>query len=150
MQIEKLKIKNVPEVQALISQYAQKGEMLPRPLNEIYENLRDYFVVIKDSRVIACGALHITWADLAEIKSLAVLENEQSKGYGRFIVDACIQEAKTLNLPRVFALTYKQAFFEKQGFRVINKEQLPRKIWGECVYCAKFMECDEICLIKEL
>jgi len=127
--------------------------MLPRSLNEIYENLRDYAVMVNASApdtILGCCALHVTWNDLAEIKSLAVSEAAQGRGVGRQLVEHCVAEARELMISRVFALSYKPGFFEKLGFVRIDKEQLPRKIWGECVNCSKFMECDETCLIKQL
>lgn len=150
MKIQKLTVHDVPQVQKLIKQYAQKEAMLARSLNEIYENLRDYFIIKEDEQVVACVALHVTWADLGEIKSLAVAESLHGKGYGRLLVETCCSEAIALGIPRVFALTYKDDFFKKLGFKVIDKEELPRKIWGECVNCVKFMECDEICVMKSL
>jgi len=151
MLIRKIDIEDVPYVQKLINYFAQQHVMLPRSLNDIYENLRDFFVVTSedDSNILGCVALHITWEDLAEIKALAVAVDQQNKGCGRALVNACLKEAKKLKIRKVFALSYKPLFFEKYGFKIIDKETMPRKIWGECVKCIKFDNCDEICLLKE-
>ncbi len=148
--VEKARISDVPQIQQMINYFAGRGEMLARPLSEIYENLRDFFVVREGERVIACAALHISWADLAEIKSVAVAEDMQSKGFGASVVDACIREARELGIPTVFSLTYKPGFFEKSGFRQVDKMELPRKVWTECYRCAKFPNCDEIALVLDL
>jgi len=134
----------------LINYFADKGEMLARSLSEIYENIRDYFVVRQGERVIACAALHVSWSDLAEIRSLAVAEDSQEQGIGAQLVEACLKEARELGIPTVFCLTYKPAFFEKVGFSQIDKAELPHKVWGECYRCPKFPNCDEVALIYHL
>ena len=145
--VERARIGDVPQMQALINYFADRDEMLARPLSEIYENIRDYFVVREGEQVIACAALHISWSDLAEIKSVAVAEDSQKQGIGARLIEACLKEAKELGLPTVFCLTYKPAFFEKFGFSQADKMELPRKVWTECYRCPKFPNCDEIALI---
>ena len=134
----------------LINYFADKGEMLPRPLSEIYENIRDYFVVREGEQVIACAALHVAWLDLAEIKSVAVAEDSQMHGVGVQLIEACLKEAKEIGISTVFCLTYKPAFFEKFGFCQRDKMELPRKVWTECYHCPKFPNCDEVALICHL
>jgi len=148
--IEKAKIKDVPQIHKLINYFADKDEMLARSLSEIYENVRDYFVVREGKRVIACAALHISWSDLAEIKSVAVAKENQRQGVGAQLVEACLNEAKELGIPIVFCLTYRPAFFEKFGLSQIDKMELPRKVWTECYRCPKFPDCDEVALIRHL
>ena len=148
--VEKARIRDVDQMHRLINHYADKGEMLPRPLSEIYENVRDYFVVRDGERVIACAALHISWLDLAEIKSLAVAEDSQRQRIGAQLVEACLKEAKELGIVTVFCLTYTPAFFEKFGFSQVDKMELPRKVWTECYRCPKFPDCDEAALICHL
>ena len=150
MKTEKAKISDVPQIHKLINLFADKGEMLARSLSEIYENIRDYFVVRQGEKVIACAALHISWSDLAEIKSVAVADDSQNQGLGRQVVEACLEEAKELGLPTIFCLTYKPAFFEKLSFSQVEKTELPHKVWGECYRCPKFPNCDEIALIYHL
>jgi amino-acid N-acetyltransferase len=150
--IEKAKIGDVPQIQQLVNYFADKGEMLARPLSEIYENLRDYFVVRRGDQIIGCVALHVNWSDLAEVKALAVAEDAQRRGMGAQLVQACLQEAKALELPIVFCLTYKPEFFEKQGFARVDKMKLPKKVWTECFHCPKFPDCEEValfCVLKE-
>jgi len=134
----------------LVNYFANKGEMLSRSLSEIYENIRDYFVVREGERVVACVALRVSWSDLAEIKSLAVAEDNQKEGIGAQLVEACLKEAKELGIPTIFCLTYKPGFFEKFGFSQLDKMELPRKIWTECYLCPKFPDCDEVALIYHL
>ena len=150
--VEKAKIGDVPQIQQLVNYFADKGEMLARPLSEIYENLRDYFVVREGEKIIGCVALHISWSDLAEVKALAVAENIQRSGLGSQLVASCLKEAKELDIPIVFCLTYKPAFFGKQGFIEVDKMKLPKKIWTECFHCPKFPDCGETAMfytIKE-
>lgn len=149
MKVEKANISDVQPIHALVNKFADKGEMLPRALSEIYENLRDYFVIRDNNSVMACIALHISWADLAEIRSLAVSEHKQEQGLGSLLIEACLNEAKELGIPTVFCLTYKPAFFEKHTFHQVDKMELPRKIWSECFRCPKFPDCDEVALIYQ-
>jgi len=146
-QIEKARIGDVPQMHELINYFADKGEMLARPLSEIYENIREYFVVKEEERVIACAALHVSWSDLAEIKSVAVAEDSQKKGIGDRLIEACLKEAEELGIPTVFCFTYQPAFFKRHKFVDIDKMELPRKVWTECYRCPKFPDCDEIALI---
>jgi amino-acid N-acetyltransferase len=144
--IEKAKIGDVPQIHKLVNSFASKGDMLARPLSEIYENIRDFFVLKQGKKVAACVALHVCWSDLAEVKALAVSEEYQKKGIGADLVKACLDEAKELDIPIVFCLTYKDVFFEKQGFIRIDKMQLPKKVWTECFHCPKFPDCDEVAM----
>jgi len=148
--VEKATIKDVTQMHKLINYFADKGEMLARPLSEIYENIRDYFIVRQGERVIACAALHVNWLDLAEIKSLAVAEDSQKLGIGNQLVEACLKEAEELGIATIFCLTYKPAFFEQLGFSQIDKMELPHKVWAECYRCPKFPDCDEVALIYHL
>jgi amino-acid N-acetyltransferase len=148
--LEKAKIGDVPKIQQLVNSFADRGEMLARPLSEIYENLRDYFIIREDDKIIGCCALHVSWLDLAEIKALAVAENTQRKGLGTQLVQACLDEAKELEIPLLFCLTYKPGFFAKQGFTEVDKMTLPKKVWTECFHCPKFPDCGETAMILQL
>jgi amino-acid N-acetyltransferase len=150
MAVDKARVGDVASMQELINHFADQGEMLPRALSEIYENIRDYFVVKGKNRVIGCVALHVNWLDLAEIKSLAVDKQVQNRGVGSSLLQACLDEGKKLGIPSIFCLTRQPAFFEKQGFQLIDKEELPRKVWGECYRCPKFPNCDEVALIRHI
>ena len=150
IRIDKATMADAPQIQGLVSSFAAIGEMLPRPLAEIYEHLRDFFVVREEQRVMACAALHIMWEDLAEIRSLAVVQNNQEQGMGLLLVNACLTEARRLGIRTAFALTQQPAFFEKAGFHQADMMSLPRKVWGECFRCPKFPNCDEIALIIDL
>jgi amino-acid N-acetyltransferase len=146
LKVEKARLADVPQMQQMVNAFAEKGEMLARPLSEMYENIRDYFVIRGGDKIIACVALHVCWEDLAEIKSLAVTQENQRQGIGAQLIKACVQEATKLGIPTVFCLTYKPKFFETLGFTQIDRMQLPRKVWTECYRCSKFPDCDEIAL----
>jgi len=148
--VKKATISDALQMHRLINDFASKGEMLARPLSEIYEHIRDYFIVKDGEKVIACAALHVNWSDLAEIKSVAVAEDSQKQGIGDQLIKACLEDAKCLGISTVFCLTYKPAFFERFGFAQIDKMELPHKVWNECYNCPKFPNCDEIALIHHL
>jgi amino-acid N-acetyltransferase len=143
IKVEKAKISDVPHIHKLINTFASRGEMLARPLSELYENIRDFVVVRKEKRIIGCAALHVLWSDLGEIKSVAVDEKLQKQGVGNELVVACLDEAKELRIASVFCLTYKPKFFKRFGLKEVDKMSLPQKIWTECYHCPKFPNCDE-------
>lgn len=145
-QIDKARIGDVPQIHKLINSFASRGDMLARPLSEIYENIRDYFVVRQGKKIIACAALHVSWSDLAEVKALAVAASNQKKGLGARLVASCVKEAGELDIPIIFCLTYQPVFFEKLGFTRVDKMKLPKKVWTECFHCPKFPDCDEVAL----
>lgn len=148
--IEKARISDAAQMHQIINFFAGKGEMLPRPLSELYENIRDYFVVREGDRVVGCAALHVSWEDTAEIRSVAVIDESQRQGVGAELVEACLAEARGLGIANVFCLTYKPEFFERFSFVQVDKMELPRKVWTECYHCPKFPNCDEVALICRL
>ena len=152
MIIRKAKISDVRQIQKLIEISAKKGEMLSRSLSELYDNLRDYYVYQEEGQREITGtcAMHICWEDLAEIRSLVVREEYKRRGIGTKLIESCLSEAISLGLYRIFALTYKPDFFQKFGFRVVDKSVLPHKIWADCVKCVKFPECDEVAVLLEV
>lgn len=148
--IRKAKIKDIKQIQDLINFFADQDLMLPRSLNEVYENMRDFWVAEEENNIIGCCALHVSWDDLAEIKSLAVAKRKQGRGIGRELILAGLAEAKQLGAKQVFVLTYKPDYFKKFGFKRVSTSKLPHKIWAECINCAKFPDCQEIALLKKL
>lgn len=148
--IRRATIPDVKAIHKLLMTYARDGLMLSRSLADIYEALRDFYVYEQNGVVAGTVCLHICWEDLAEVRSLAVDQGWEGQGIGRQLVETCLDEARQLGLKKVFALTYKQVFFEKLGFRVIEKSELPHKVWGDCLKCAKFPECDEIAMSLQL
>jgi len=147
VQVEKAKIPDIPQIHRLINDYAGKGEMLARPLSELYEDIRDYFVIKEGEQVLACGALHVSWSDLAEVRSIAVAEDRKKQGLGALLVAACLEEAGALGIKSIFCFTYQPDFFRRNGFIDVDKMELPRKVWTDCFRCPKFPNCDESALI---
>ncbi|MBF0458177.1 MAG: N-acetyltransferase [Nitrospirae bacterium] len=148
MKIRKAVCSEIGHVHKLINEYASRELMLPRSLNELYENLRDYYVCeVEKQGIVGVCALHILWEDLAEVKSLVVRDTVQRQGIGRRLIDCCKEEAVNLGLGQVFALTYVKGFFTHIGFKEIDKALLPHKIWGDCIRCPKFPDCDEQAVI---
>jgi len=150
MKVGKAGVADVPRIKELIDVHAKRDEMLARSLSEIYEHLRAFFVAREGRKVVGCCALYISWKDLAEVKSLAVDPKLKGKGIGKALVEAALAEAKDLKIPRVFTLTTKPTFFKKLKFKAVDKDELPMKIWGECVRCSKYAECDETALVYNL
>ena len=149
MSLRKAVVGDAQEIQEMVNVHARQGIMLPLSLNGIYENLRAYYVFEEEGRLTGVCALHVTWDDLAEIRSLAVLEECSGRGIGSSLVGACLDEAADLGIARIFALTYQGDFFMKIGFRPVDKGDLPQKVWKDCLNCVKFPDCDEEAFIIE-
>jgi amino-acid N-acetyltransferase len=133
-----------------LAHFASRGELLHRTLNEVYQHLRDFVVCEAAGRIVGVCALWLYWEDLAEVRSLAVEESHAGRGLGTALVRACLEEAAQLGIRRVFALTYRPAFFERLGFQTLDKRELPQKIWKDCLRCSKFTCCDEVALIRDI
>ena len=138
---------DVPGIHALIQAFAARNFLLSRTTGELYETIRDFVIAVDGAgAVVGCSALHIVNARLAELKSLAVAESVQGQGLGRRLVEACLVEAGQIGLEKVFCLTYQEAFFGRLGFVKVDRSRLPEKVWGECVRCNRFLNCDEIAM----
>ena len=148
--LRKAQIKDVKEIQKLLTFYANRGEMLSRSLSELYESVRDFYVCEEGGKLLGACALHIMWEDLAEIRSVAVSEDVRRHGLGTRLVTACLDEARQLGLKKLFCLTYKPEFFARFGFVIVDKSELPHKVWRDCINCVKFPDCDEIAMILEM
>jgi amino-acid N-acetyltransferase len=149
--IRKANLSDVKAIQKLINGYAEERRMLSRSLNHLYEHIREFFVYEDEAGEIkGCCASHITWDNLAEIKALAVSKDAGQKGVGRMLVEKCIEDSKAIGVSQIFALTYVDGFFVKLGFKIINRDDLPHKVWRECIHCPKFPDCDEMAVIKEV
>jgi amino-acid N-acetyltransferase len=150
LQVVPAAVSDARAIHELVNSFARTGEMLPRTMAEIYENLRDFSVIRDGDGIVACGALHIMWEDLAEIRSLAVRRDRQSQGLGARLVRSHLDEARSLGLSTAFALTYRPAFFERLGFEQADVMTLPRKVWNECYRCPKFPSCNEVAVVLDL
>nr|WP_163327857.1 N-acetyltransferase [Desulfurobacterium thermolithotrophum] len=148
--IRKARMKDAERIQFLINEYAKQGLMLPRSINSIYEHIRDFWVYEESGEILGVCALTIFWNDLAEVRSLAVDPKHLKRGIGTALVKKTLEEAKEFGIGRVFTLTYQVKFFEKLGFKVINKNSLPHKIWRDCINCVKFPNCDETAMEIEI
>lgn len=144
-------VHDVPRVSEIINSHAELGRMLFKSYAQLYESLRD-FAVYEDAvgRIVGCCALAVVWADLAEVRSLAVQESSRGRGIGRQLVEWAVAEARRLQIRRLMSLTYEQAFFEKLRFSVVPKETLPLKVWSDCIRCPKNEHCDEIAMVRTL
>ncbi|MFB3789447.1 MAG: N-acetyltransferase [bacterium] len=140
----KARVEDVRRIKQLIDTHMQEGFMLPRPLSELYENLRDFYVWEEDGVIHGNVGLHIVWENLAEVKSLVVDHHGRGRGIGKQLVNLCLEEARQLHIQKVFALTQIPDFFLKLGFALLDKAQLPHKVWAECIKCHKYPSCDEI------
>ena len=135
---------------ALINYYAERGRMLHRSLESIYESLRDFLVFEREGQVVGCVALTISWKDLGEVRSLAVAPELQGLGAGKALMQHAVETGRAMGLKRLFALTYEPSFFQKCGFRVVDRDTLPTKVWRDCIHCPRADACDEIAMLLDL
>lgn len=150
--IRKAILEDVNAIHSLLQLYNRRGELLARPLSKLYDHLRDFWVFEdpKQKKVVGCCALQFCWEYLAEIRSLAVDPDFTGQGVGTILAERTIQEAEGFKIQDLFTLTYRPGFFERFGFSIINKNDLPIKVWSDCIGCVSFPNCDEIALIKKL
>ncbi len=149
--IRKATLKDIKSIHSLLQYYGTLGDLLPRPFSELYDHLRDFSVyATPENKVVGCCALQFCWEDLAEIRSLAVMPEYLNRGIGSELAEFAISEARQYNIIQVFTLTYRPNFFERLGFAQVDRSCLPLKIWGGCLTCVKFPDCDEIALMKSL
>lgn len=148
--IRKAAIKDAKKIHKLVNSFAEKGIMLPRSLNAVYSNIRDFFVYEKDGKILGCAALAPSWQDMAEIRSVAVKKKFQKKDIGTELVNACIEEAKSFGFKKIFLLTYVPKFFKNFGFKETDKNKFPHRIWTECINCPKFPKCNEVLMVKRI
>ena len=141
---------DIDAIHVLLKGYADKGNLLPRSIRDIETNLADFRVIERGGRILACGALELFPNNLGEVRSLAVDETCGRAGLGTLLVTGLIDEARTRGLSRLMALTYVPTFFHKLEFRTVPKATLPEKVWGICVKCYKFYDCDEIAVLLYL
>jgi amino-acid N-acetyltransferase len=148
MNVRNANVSDVKAIHALINCYAERDMMLFRSMADIFTNLQNFLVAELDGQVVGCCAIEVIWSDLAEIKSLAVQESRQNKGAGAMLVNAAVEKAHRLGVPKVFGLTLKPEFFVKLGFQTASKETLPMKVWSDCARCTKQQHCDETAVVK--
>ena len=141
---------DVPGIQKLLNHYASMGDLLPRTRDDILQNLEHFRVIRQHGEVAACASLEHFTDELAEVRSLMVAADIKGGGLGRRVVEALIETARSRKVGRLMALTYVPEFFHKLGFKTVNKDIFPEKIWGICVNCYKFHNCDEIAVLLEL
>lgn len=140
-------IHDVVYIHDLVDTYAHMGNLLPRPMNELYRHLRDFFVAEKDNKIVGCGALEIFTETLGEVRSLVVADDQKGNGFGQLLVEYIIEEARNTGLKKIMALTYVPEFFYKIGFEMVEKNTLPEKVWGVCIKCYKYNKCDEVAVV---
>lgn len=139
---------DVEHVHAIIQPYADAGTLLPRSRSELAENIRDFVVAEEGGRVVGCGALHLYGTHLAEIRSIAVAPESKGRGVGRALVDALMDEARRHSVTCVCLFTRTPSFFGHLGFEIARREELPDKIYKDCISCPKLSDCDEIAMVK--
>ncbi len=149
--VRKADVYDVKAIHGLLMQAALKGQLLPRALAYLYGHIRNFFVCEQeDGTIVGCSALAPVWEDLAEVCSLVVREDLRGEGLGRLLVETCMRDSLEIGVHRVFALTYREQFFNHLGFDTVEKDVLPQKIWADCVHCPKYPDCDEFAVLYDM
>ena len=148
LEIRKARLSEAEEIRRVVNNYAKDGLVLPRSLADVYENIRDFYVLVdEEGKLRGCAALHIVWQGWAEVRSILVDNELRGRGYGKELVALCLKEAKELGIKKVFALTYLSDFFRKLGFQTEDKAALPHKVWSDCINCPQFPDCNEVAVV---
>jgi amino-acid N-acetyltransferase len=151
MNVRCARVSDAQSICDLVNYYAERGLMLHKSLEDVYEMLREFTVAENDDgRVVGCVATDIFWGDLAEVKSFAVAPELRRRGVGAALLAAAVAGARDIGIKRLFVLTYETAFFERHGFSRIGRDALPEKVWRECIACPKVDCCDEIAMLMRL
>ena len=150
MQIRKARMSDALAICEIVNYHAERGRMLHMSLESAYERLRNFLVAERDGRIVGCAAVEIAWADLAEVRSLAVSPSFARRGIGRRLVQAAAEDARGVGVRRLFALTYEREFFERCGFSTIDRQELPSKVWRVCIACPRRTACDETAMMLVL
>jgi len=149
--IRRARADDAPAIHRLVHNYSSRDLLLPRPMADIYDRIRDFWVATDGTgEVVGCAALRIWWHDLAEIRSLAVAEKAEGRGYGRRLVEAVAHEAARYGIRNLFALTRVEPFFARNGFVAIDRALLYHKVWGDCAACPRREACDEVAMVRPL
>jgi amino-acid N-acetyltransferase len=148
MRTREATLPDAEQIHALIAAYSGDGTLLPRPLAEICENVRDFVVLEQDGRIIGCGALHLYGVHLAEIRSITVDPSSQSSGGGRRLVNALLAQAEKHKVTCVCLFTRIPDFFSHLGFTIAAHGDLPDKIHKDCYQCPRLYRCDEVPMVR--
>ena len=154
--MRRARLDDIPGIAGIMAGYVAQGVLLPRPVSELYQCVREFHVAERHgvngapAEIVACAALRLLWNDLGEVRSLAVREDMHGQGLGKALVERVLEDARALALPRVIALTRDLQFFERCGFTVHSRESLPRKVWTDCVRCPRRHACDEVAVVLDL
>ena len=144
-------IHDVPRIQEIINSHAELGKMLFKSYAQLYEDLRDFAVYEEDGTGrSAASALTIIWADLAEVRSLAVDERYRGRGIGRRLVEWMRRRGPPAADPQAHAPHLRAAVLREARLRGGGKDTLPLKVWSDCVRCPKRDGCDEIAMVRVL
>jgi amino-acid N-acetyltransferase len=148
--LRKATLADTRQIQKLVNAHASKGDMLPLSISEICEKILEFIVWEEEGELLGCCAMHPSWEDLVELRSIAVAECASKKGIGKIMVEKVLEMSRTIGAKKIFLLTYKPDFFAKFGFVIVEKDTLPKKIWSDCLKCTKFPDCDETAMQMEL
>lgn len=149
--IRQARLADVAGIVEVTREFGRQGIMIPLSMGDVTERLREFSVAEReDGRLVGCVAVHVTWGTLVEVRSLAVLTEEQGRHIGRLLMDAAFADAARLGAEEIFTLTYIPDFFRLFGFEEVDRGTLPHKVWLDCVKCPKFPDCGEVAMKRPL
>jgi argininosuccinate lyase/amino-acid N-acetyltransferase len=148
--VRRATLADVTGIASLMANHVADGTLLPRPVSELYQCIREFYVADHHGQIVGCAALRLLWEDMGEVRSLVVRKDYAGKGLGLRLVEAVLDAGRAIGVPRVIALTREVGFFERAGFTVASRDRLPRKVWTDCVRCPKRHACDEIAVVYDL
>lgn len=129
--IRPAKTKDVKAIRKLVDSYAAPGQMLSKETVTLYESVQEFIVAERDGVLVGCGALHILWEDLAEVRTVAVQEGLHKQGIGHQILESIIQRAREVGVEKIFCLTFQTEFFGRHGFEVIEGTPVAPDVYAQ-------------------
>jgi amino-acid N-acetyltransferase len=148
--VRRAKTSDVRVIRALVDANVKSRRLLDKPTVTLFEDIQEFWVVTTpDGEIAGCGALHVMWEDLAEIRTLAVAEDHQGRGAGNLIVAALLETARELGVNRVFVLTFAVSFFRRHGFTEIAGQATTPEVYTELLQSyddgvAEFLDLDRV------
>jgi amino-acid N-acetyltransferase len=131
IEVRPARTNDIKGIHNLIANFASDGRMLQKETVTLYESVQEFMVAVEDGQVVGCGALHVLWEDLAEVRSVAITENLRGKGIGNQILEQIIERAHELGLSRIFCLTFETKFFGRHGFEEIQGTPVEPEVYAQ-------------------
>lgn len=129
--VRRARTSDVRAIRAFVDTYADDRRLLSKATVTLYEDVQEFFVAESAGEVVGCGALHVLWEDLAEVRTVAVAPALRGRGIGNLVLERLIEQAREIGVSRVFCLTFETEFFARNGFVEIDGAPVPHDVFEQ-------------------